>query len=331
VRIALVDVHVRLPAVRYGGTERILWWLAKELGRRGHDVSCVVREGTCPFARVIPFDASRPLAEQLPPGTDVVHFHHALRYALPDGGSPGAPYLVTLHGTGTRDADLDRNTVFISRSQAARHGSTCVVPNGIDWSEYPVPDLGAPRSWVHFLGDGAWRVKNLRGAIRVALRAGETLHVGGGFRLNFRMGFRLTLSPRVRFHGWVGDEEKRRLLQGSRGLVFPVRWHEPFGLSIVESLWFGCPVFGTPYGALPELVPPDVGFLSASADELAGAVREAGRYDRRRCHEQAARFGVAAMADGYLDAYERVRSGEALHQAPPRRIGAEEPRLLPWR
>ena len=44
------------------------------------------------------------------------------------------------------------------------------------------------------------------------------------------------------------------LLNASRGLIFPVRWHEPFGLAVIESLYFGCPVFATPYGALPELV-----------------------------------------------------------------------------
>ncbi|HET8723306.1 MAG TPA: glycosyltransferase [Anaeromyxobacteraceae bacterium] len=329
-RIALVDVHARLPASGYGGVERILWWLGRELTRRGHEVSFVVAEGHCPFAAVIAFDGSRPLAAQLPRGTDVVHFHHALRWALRDGEDPGAPHLVTLHGTGASEHELDRDTVFISESQAARHGSRCVVHNGIDWSDYPAPDLDAPRSWVHFLGDGAWRVKNLRGAIDVARRAGETLHVGGGFRLNFRMGFRLTLSPRVRFHGWVGGEEKWRLLRGSRGLVFPVRWQEPFGLAIVESLWFGCPVFGTPYGSLPELVPPEVGVLSTSAAELAEAVRQAARIDRRACHAQAARFGVGAMVDGYLLAYEKVRAGEHLHAAPPRRVGPREPKLLPW-
>ena len=59
-------------------------------------------------------------------------------------------------------------------------------------------------------------------------------------------------------------------------MIFPVRWHEPFGLAIVESLYFGCPVFGTPYGSLPEIVAPDVGVLSARASDLAEAVRGAG-------------------------------------------------------
>ncbi len=326
-KVALVNVYGTIPALRYGGVERVMWWLGKELSTRGHEVTYLVRGGSCPFARVIQHDPLRPLESQIPPDADVVHVQHV----LPDGESISRPRIITLHGPGSRAVELDRDTMFVSRDHAAGFGSTSFVRNGIDWGGYGPPSLDAPRAWVHFLGDGAWKVKNLRGAIRVAGLAGEELRVAGGFRLNFRMGFRLTLSPRVKFHGWVGEEEKRRILSGSKGLLFPVRWREPFGLAIVESLYFGCPVFGTPYGSLPELVPPDVGFLSADAGELAEAVRGAVRFDRRRCHEHAVTgFGVGTMTDRYLEAYERVRAGEHLHETPPRRVAPPDPGLLPF-
>jgi len=79
------------------------------------------------------------------------------------------------------------------------------------------------------------------------------------------------------------------------------------------------------------LVPPDVGFLSSDAGELAQAVRGAVRFDRRRCHEHAVSgFGVGAMTDRYLEAYQRVRSGEHLHATPPRRVAPPDPGLLPF-
>jgi glycosyltransferase involved in cell wall biosynthesis len=326
-KIVLVSTAVTLPVARYGGTERVMWWLGKELARRGHEVTYLIRGGSCAFARVQPHDPARPLAAQIPPGTDVVHLHHN----LPAGQEVPHPYVVTLHGAGSRDVDLDRNTVFISRSQAERFGSSSFVYNGIDWEEYGAPDLERPRTYVHFLGDAGWKVKNVRGAIRVAGLAGERLFVLGGFRLNFRMGFRLTLSPRVRFFGWVDAGEKQKLLPGSKAMIFPVRWHEPFGLAIVESLYYGCPVFGTPYGSLPEIVLPDVGLLSASAAELSEGVRGAARFDRRRCHEYAvSRFGSRAMADGYLEVYQRVAAGEMLHAARPRRQTPPSKALLPF-
>jgi len=325
--VVLLNVYAKLPADRYGGIERVMWWLGKELASRGHAVSYLVLDGECPFARVTRYDRSRPVDDQIPPDADVVHVQHVLR----GGETIGRPHLNTMHGSGSRAVELDRNTVFVSRAQAARFGATSFIHNGVDWDDYGPPHLDAPRRWMHFLGDGAWKVKNLQGAIRVARLAGEELQVAGGFRLNFRMGFRLTLSPRVRFHGWVGQEEKRRILAASKGLIFPVRWPEPFGLAIVESLYFGCPVFGTPYGSLPELVTPEVGFLSASSGELAEAVRGAARFDARRCHQRAVSdFGVAAMTDRYFEAYERVISGEPLHAEPPRRTQPLDSGLLPF-
>ncbi len=326
-KVLLLNLHARLPADRYGGIERVMWWLGKGLATQGHEVSYLVLDGRCPFARVFRYDRRRPVEDQIPADTDLVHLQHV----LPEGESIGRPHLTTMHGSGSQAVELDRNTVFVSREQAGRFGSTSFIHNGVDWDDYGPPRLDAPRSGLHFLGDGAWKVKNLTGAIRVARLAGEELHVAGGFRLNFRMGFRLTLSPRVRFHGWVGDGEKRRILAGSRGLVYPVRWREPFGLALVESLYFGCPVFGTPYGSLQEIVTPEVGFLSADSAELAEAVRGSGRFDPRRCHAHAvSRFGARVMTDAYLEAYERVLAGEPLHAEPPRRIQAPDEGLLPF-
>ena len=132
-------------------------------------------------------------------------------------------------------------------------------------------------------------------------------------------------------HGWLGEEEKRRILVGSRGLIFPVRWREPFGLAIVESSLLRLPRLRTPYGRCRSSCRPTWAFLSSDAEELALAVRGAARFDPRRCHADAVSgFGVRAMTDAYLEAYERVRTGEHLHAGPPRRTQPLERELLPF-
>jgi glycosyltransferase involved in cell wall biosynthesis len=315
----------RVPPETYGGTERVVHWLGGELGRRGHHVTLVAPRGSqAPYGSHQPLDPSRPIDRQIPNDADVVHFHF----------QPSAfglqPYLITTHGNLTAGRAADRNTVFVSQNHAQRHGATCFVRNGLDPAEYGPVDWTRERSYVHFLGKAAWRRKNVRGAIDVARLAGLRLLVLGGTRLNFNMGFRFTLDPRVRFEGMVGGERKNRLLNGSLGLIFPVRWHEPFGLAITESLYFGCPVLGTPYGALPELVPADVGFLSNSRSALAEAARDLGRFDRRRCHEWVMDcLSVRVMADDYLRLYARVMEGESLNESPP--IAAlASPTSLAW-
>jgi hypothetical protein len=76
-------------------------------------------------------------------------------------------------------------------------------------------------------------------------------------------------------------------------------------------------VFGTRHGALPELVSPEMGFLSNDESELAEALASAPTFSARRCHDYARdRFGAVGMARGYLALYERVMNGEALNSEP---------------
>lgn len=234
-----------LPALRYGGTERVVWALGKELHRMGHRITFLAAPGSrCDFARIVPLDPAQPVERQLPADTELVHFH--THYA----GPIAKPHLVTVHGN-LPPAGATADCVFVSRNHAQRFGCEAYVWNGLDWEgDYAAPDLSLARRGYHFLGKAAWRVKNLRGAIRLSGRLGERLDVLGGYRLNLKMGLRLTLTPRVRFHGMVDNAAKKRLIERSKGLLFPVRWHEPFGLAVPESLWYGAPVFATPYGSL---------------------------------------------------------------------------------
>lgn len=319
-------VHqARIPVFAYGGTERVIWDLGKALVALGHTVRYLVPEGSqCDFAPVIPIRPGHPWAAQIPDDVDVVHFHFDPQQTIE------RPWLMTEHTNNALNPPLPLNTVFVSANHAQRYGSQAWVHNGLDWSQYPEPHLDPQRRGprFHFLGKAAWRVKNVQGAIDVALRAGVELDVLGGERLNFKRGFRWTLSRRIHFHGMVGGPAKFDLLQRSRGLVFPVRWHEPFGLAVIESLYMGAPVFGTPYGALPELVPGNVGVLSTHAQHLAEALQTQ-RFDPFVCHDWArSRFNHMQMARHYLPFYERVHAGEPLHAHPPQRTGAFK--QLPW-
>ena len=131
-------------------------------------------------------------------------------------------------------------------------------------------------------------MKNVKSAIDVIKGTKrERLPVLGGVRFNVSMGLGFTFSPRISFYGMVGGEQKDRLVNGSLGMVFPVRWHEPFGLGMIESLYYGCPVFGPLYGLLPVLINGDVGFLSNRKSELVQAVEGARDFSRQTCHDYA--------------------------------------------
>ncbi|MES2893890.1 MAG: glycosyltransferase [Bacteroidota bacterium] len=316
----------KIPALMYGGTERVIWWLGKELVRLGHRVTYIVAEGShCPFANVVAYDSTRPINELIPSDVDVVHLHHAANE------TPVKPYLVTMHGNLNEQYLLDINTVFVSRNHAARFGSDCFVHNGIDPEDYGKPTLTGKRNSIHFLGDAAWRVKNVRGAISIARKARVPIEVIGGRRFNFNMGIRLTFDPNARFHGMKGGQEKNDTLDRSKALLFPVLWHEPFGLAIIESLYFGCPVIATPYGSLPELVPWTVGFLSANSNELVNAVKNVGIFDPQVCHDHVLRhFTSAIMTQKYLGFYEQVANGAPLNAVAPQLKQVQQEKFLPF-
>jgi glycosyltransferase involved in cell wall biosynthesis len=318
--------HGAIPTFAYGGTERVIWGLGKALAQLGHEVSYLVHSGSsCPFGRVITLAPGADWRRLVPSDTDVVHLQFIDRSEF----DFDKPTLATQHGNSEVGATLPRNTVFISANHAARHGAVCAVLNGLDWEEYAPFEAAERAPHFHFLGKAAWRVKNVQGAIDIALHAQVPLTVMGGHRLNIKRGFRFTASRRISFLGMVGGEEKFSVMRRSRGLIFPVRWHEPFGLAVIESLYFGCPVFSTPYGALPELVPPDCGVLSADGSVLAQAVGQS-RFNPATCHAFVReRFSAARMAHDYLQVYEKVMAGEPLNPQAPCMIQPAHP--LAWR
>ena len=321
-----IGLHIDgvLPVKRYGGTERVVWSLAKALHRAGHDVTLLARKGTeAEFARVVEINPRMSFWHQVPEDLDILHFQNAAPPQSPSASADGItraltgkreiPYVVTIHGNIPGNILPDSNAIFVSANHAARHGGAAYVYNGLDWDDYPTFEAGLSRRNLFFLGKAAWKVKNLKGAMEIARMTGNRLDVLGGYRLNLKMGFRFTADPRVKFHGIVGNEKKGEVANRSKGLVFPIIWEEPFGLAVVEAMYFGAPVFGTPRGSLPELVIPEAEVLSGDYGELAEAIRDS-RRDEKLIHNYAVTsFNADVMAKKYLMYYEMRLNGEQLN------------------
>lgn len=314
-----------IPVANYGGIQRIVWWLGKELVKQGHKVTYLVGEGShSPFADVLFYDAEKSLSEQIPDHIDIVHSYIPIREELKK------PYLVHMESN-TQQPEYNVNTVFVSRNHAERHHAECFVYNGLDPEDYGKPDFSKKKNYLHFLGKAAWRVKNVKGAIDVAQKSKKHLHVLGGSRINFHMGFRLTLDPRIHFHGMIGGDRKNKILRESNGLLFPVIWHEPFGIAITESMYFGCPVFATPYGSLPEIVDGNSGFLSTTSTELVEKIKEPQSFNSQQIHERVMDlFSIKQMTASFILLYEKVLNGEQLNKKKPFFKKDSEQKFLPF-
>lgn len=321
----VLQLNDPIPAKNYGGVNRVVWALGQSLVHFGHEVVFLApKTSCCSFASIIEWRPNVALNQQLPKVFDIVHLHSLINF------DNEIPMIQTIHGYPS-EKPLPKNVCFVSRAHAAQFGSEVFVHNGLDWSEVPVPDFKSKRTDFHFLAKAAWRIKNFQGALTAVKQIeGARLNVLGGHRFNFHMGFRFTWTRKARFWGMVDDVTKYKVMSASKGLIFPVLWHEPFGLAVIESLYMGCPIFGTPYGSLPELVSHEYGFLTDSAKLLSEAMLKADSYNAFACHEYAKQqFHSDQMAIHYLAMYQKVISGETLNLENPQL--RQSPRGLLWR
>ncbi|MEQ8424250.1 MAG: hypothetical protein RIA63_06035, partial [Cyclobacteriaceae bacterium] len=73
----LIVLPAVIPAKNYGGTERVIWYLGRDLVKLGHRVTYLVNKGSvCDFANVVFYDHTMPVNDQIPEGIDLVHLNH---------------------------------------------------------------------------------------------------------------------------------------------------------------------------------------------------------------------------------------------------------------
>jgi glycosyltransferase involved in cell wall biosynthesis len=85
----------------------------------------------------------------------------------------------------------------------------------------------------------------------------------------------------------------------------PIRWPEPFGIVMVESLAAGTPVLAFDQGAAPEIVEDGGnGFLVEDEEQMAARVDDAGKLDPMACRRSAERFAPDLVASRYEAMYE---------------------------
>ena len=319
--------NAKLPVLKYGGIERILYWHMVELVKQGHEVvyighpeSQVQDKGI----QLIPFDPKTDpdFEHYLPENLDILHL------SINATVKSGAPHLVTVHGNGQVGETFPENSVFVSKKHAEIHGSDQFIHNALDLDEYPYNGPQSNTKWnkFAFLAKASWRVKNLNHCLKAIKYTKKHLDILGG----------RTFWPSryVKSHGQVGGEEKIKLLSQCDALLFPVRWHEPFGLAMIEAMALGLPVIGSPYGSLPEIIKPHVGVTCQTFEEFQEVVNSNRpsffKSDEIRGYVEE-KFAIKDYTRKYLELYRQVTKKIPLSPSRPSLVGekrAEE--LLPF-
>jgi glycosyltransferase involved in cell wall biosynthesis len=356
VRIAQVaPLFVRVPPVRYGGTERVIFALTEELVRRGHSVTLFAAGTSRTSARLVPC-SPMPLWElELDPSEsrdyqqaqvervisrsrefDMVH-SHTDDFLWLAGDSIQTPRLATLHGRldapETRTllkAHPDQALVSISDSQRQP-----TVGLSLNWAATVHHGLDLVSTFRLGGGTGGYLVflgrispeKDPLTAIRVAIRSGFRLKIAARIdpadEVFFQQQVRPCLDhPLIEWLGEQDDDGKAALLAEAAGLLLPIDWNEPFGLVFIEALASGTPIISRPRGSLPEILRHgEHGFLVETDDEMVEACGSLRTIDRRACRNWALQqFCVERMTSDYERVYRQII--DSAEEAGERRVAS---------
>jgi len=340
-RIAVVSTpHIKTPPSGFGGSEQVAGGLAQELARRGHHVTLFATADSHSPGKLRYFPSALPEGPYSDPGyREVIHLCHALATESFDlvlnhclKAVPAlalyrdAPVLTTLHyHPPILDEFPSMRYVAVSQRQAALAGAAGlnivgVAYNGIDPSPFrPTAQKDDYLLWIGRFH--AYKAPDL--AIEVARRLGLRLLLAASpppedQRSYFEAQVRPRLGGPIEWVGGVEGEAKYRLFERARCTLCPLRWEEPFGLVMVESMAAGTPVIAFRRGAAPEIVAHgETGFIVDDVEGMAQAVRRVEAIDPMQCRRRVEdHFTAWAMAERYLELGSMVRGQGSLVSGP---------------
>jgi glycosyltransferase involved in cell wall biosynthesis len=293
-KVAIVaSPFVSVPPKKYGGSERIIYYLIKGLLEKGHQPILLATADSKVDCEIVPIvriplffptdhrripifntrlklieSRTRKKLKKLLPDIDIIHSH---KFDLKPFSN--FPNLTTLHDPFVLDrpkymnnfplsyynSRRDLNFVAISHNQKAANPSlnyAAVVYNGEDPDEFPV--ILKPKNYVCFVGRFD-REKNPHLAIQLAVSYGIPIKVVGkrdfGSITYFNEEIKPYLDhPLVEYLGELDRKATIEVISKAKCNLHPTGFREPFGLSVIEAAYCGTPTLAIARGSMPELI-----------------------------------------------------------------------------
>lgn len=340
----LAPVEESVPPKKYGGTERVVDLLAKELVKLGHEVTLLASGDSKTTAKLVA--CSRNSIRTLPSSNiptlrralnlkglskaleylskndfDIIHNHFGWQFLL-FSNLLNSPNVTTIHGTLDKKLELTeykmhgcyKKSPVISISNSQRKHSPHLnyfgtVYNGIDVNNFQFNSN--PKDYLAFLG----RMHPHKGpdkAIEIAKRSNQKLIMAAKIDpVNYQY-FNRKIKPlidnkQIIYIGEVDHKKKVNLLKNAKALISPITWDEPFGMVNIESLACGTPVITINRGSIPEILNRKVAFLCNSSEEMIKKIDQIKKINRIDCRRHVENhFTSKLMAQNYLKIYKRI-------------------------
>jgi glycosyltransferase involved in cell wall biosynthesis len=338
--------YLSVPPSGYGGTERIVSLLTEGLVEKGHDVTLFASGDSQTKAKLVSIFPKALGNSGLQKGSallpllqyreclirqndfDIIHNHSQyLGLFMFENAKPKVVH--TWHGSFYQDETTEekrtvlqkfKNSNFISISNNQREALPELnyiqtVYNSLDVSDYSFVE-SPKNSYLLWLG----RITSKKGpleAIKVAKELNMPLTISGTIDPIDQEYFDSVIKPElntklITFYPELKNiEDVRKLYQDALCTLYPISWHEPFGLVMIESMACGTPVVAYDIGSVPEIVTNEkTGFVVDSALGVVGlvdAVRKISQIKRQDCRQEVeTRFSKERMTEDYIQAYQKV-------------------------
>ena len=327
-----------VPPRLYGGTERIVSYLTEELVRTGHNVTLFASGDSITSANLV---SCAPIALRLDQNVkdpipyymlmldrvrecaddfDILHFHID-QFHFPLFRSMAGRTVTTVHGRQDLPDLLPLYVGFQSmplvsisdaqRGPIAKANFLATIQHGIPLDLHH-PTFHPRGGYLAFLGRISPEKRPDR-AIRIARSLGIPLKIAAKVDRADEAYFGqqiapLLQGPGVEFIGEINEQQKTEFLGEALGLLFPIDWPEPFGLSTIEAMACGTPVLAFRCGSVPEVVDDGVtGLIVDTLDEAILAIPQLIALDRRAVRRRfEERFTAARMARDYVNVYRKL-------------------------
>lgn len=336
-KIALINPTVLdIPLKNYGGIEEVVYNLAVELNRQGHDVYvCATIGSSFPeginHIKTIKSNLRWNITDELVSyniyssqikDMDIIHDHTHLLYSYQlKESNPNICSTLHNHYSSYKNKPPILYPCFIgvSKDQSKKISRNLGIPvkyvyNCIDLDKYISYYEEDKKDYYLFLSR-ITKEKGVHEAIQIARETNIKLYIAGEDIFipdpKYVHYIKKQCTGNIKYWGRVSDIKKKQLLSKAKALIFPDLWEECFGLVLLEALACGTPVIATKIGALPEIIEHNKsGYLVDHPSEIKEYLDKVEDIDPKECLKRAERFSVEVMTNNYIKLYKQILKGD---------------------